>query len=454
MAMTESAPEQAVSVEQLTEVQRKLAVEIPWDQVKGKLDEAYQELGRGVTIKGFRRGKVPRRLLQQMFGQHVHREVAQQLVQESIAKAVSDNDLSPISEPEVEQGDIVDGEAFRYSAVLQVLPEIEPKDYDGLEVPRREAKVTDDEIERALRQKQQEATEYRSLEGRLTQEGDVLLVDVLGKVGDEPLSLESEFVELGGESPREPVPGLGAKLTGIPSDQDELEIELEVPGQPAADESEGAAAMPARTARLLVTVKDVKERFVPELDDEFAKDTGEADTLDELREKVRQQLLEADEQRAIQEAREKLTSLLLERNEVPVVPALIERQLEQMTKFQQLLFGDQSDPEQLKEQLRPEAEKTVRSALLVRAIGKKEEVEVQEADVEKRLAEMAAARGQNSAKVRSEYEKEGRLEQLRESIREEKTLDLLMSKSNLIIQKSAETSDSEANADESESGQE
>ena len=226
--MSESAPQYEASVERVTDIQRKLAVEIPWDEVKGRLDEAYQDLGKGVTIKGFRRGKVPRKLLEQMFGQAVHKEVSQRLVQESMAKVVTDEELAPVAEPEVEQDEIVAGEAFRYSAVLEVVPDVEPKDYFGVEVAQRPPKVSDEQLQQALEAKRGEHTEYKAIEGRVTQAGDVLMIDVLGKVGDRPVSLDARLIELG-DPPKEPMPGLAAKLQGIHPEEQELEVELELP---------------------------------------------------------------------------------------------------------------------------------------------------------------------------------------------------------------------------------
>jgi trigger factor len=444
--MAENELEYQANVESISSVERKLDVEVPWDQVKGRLDEAYKELGRGVTVKGFRRGKVPRKMLERLFAQHVNKEVGQRLVQDSIAKVLTDKEITPVAEPEVDNNEgITNGEAFKYSATLQVVPEVEAKDYFGADVTQRPAKVDEAEVDGALEQRRQQLTEYKPIEGRGTELGDVLLVDLMGKLGDEPFDQENQLVELS-EPPREPIPGLAAELTGKTFERDdegeygELDLELTVPGD------EGA---PPKTARLLVTVKDLKQKVVPELDDELAQNTGEAETLDELREKTRKQLLEGDEQRAAEEARQRLIDVVLEKNDVPVVPALVEQHLDRVIQMQAAMMG--MDPnmfagdETIKDRLREDAEKTVRGALLVGAIAKQEEVEVHDADLEKKLAEIASQRGENVAKVRSDYEKQGRLEQLRASLREEKTLDLLMSKANITIKETPEdekTSDS------------
>ncbi len=240
-----------VSVERVSDVERKLGVAIGWPDVKSRLDEAYRELQGGVAIKGFRKGKVPRRMLEQLFGKHVTREVAQRMVQDSIGKALTSEGLSAVSEPKVLDEGIKEGESFRYSATVEVVPEIEPRDYFGVEIKQRPPRVTDADVEMALRMKQREMTDFRSVEGRKTEPGDLLLVDVMGKVGDEPYSKDRELVELG-DNPKEPLPGLAARLTGITPEPQDLQVELDVPvhehaaGEPCPEDE------PRKKARLLV----------------------------------------------------------------------------------------------------------------------------------------------------------------------------------------------------------
>jgi trigger factor len=426
-------PEMSVSVERLGDVERKLDVEIPWEEVKDRLDTAYKELKTGVTLKGFRKGKVPRRMLEQLFGKHVVKEVAQRLVQESIAKAMIDSELTPVSEPQVEDSGIEDGQSFKYSAVVQVVPDYDPQDYFGVEVKVREAQVSDEALEMALKTKQQELTAFQTVEGRDSQHGDVLVVDVMGKIGDEPVDVEKELVELG-DPPREPVPGLAAKLTGLAPDTDELELELDVPEE----------GKPPKKARLLVTIHEMRQKIVPALDDDFAKDTGEAETLEGLKDLMRGKLLEEDQERVQREARDQVLDVVAAKNDLPTVPALVDRNVDRRLELQKMLMGLSPetaglDEESLKEALRGDAADAVKKALLLGAIAKKEKVEVQEADVEKKLSQIASARNQNVARVRSEYEKEGMMVSLRERILEDKTLDLLMSKANIITKENEST---------------
>jgi trigger factor len=441
--------EMQVSVERTSDIERKVTVEIGWQKVKSQLDEAYRELQHGVAIKGFRRGKVPRRMLEQLFGKHVTQEVAQRMVQDTIQKAFTEEGITPVSEPKIVDEGIKEGESFHYSATVQVVPEIDPKDYFGVEVKGREPRVSDEDVDLALRMKQREMTDFRSLEGRSTQAGDVLLVDLMGKLGAEPYSKEQELIELG-DAPQEPLPGLAAALTGIPSDKEELEVELDVPVHAHAEGEPCPENEVTQKARLLVTIKDAKQKVVPEIDDDFARDTGEADTLAGLREVLRKKLLTQDERRAREETKRTLLKELVRRNDVPLVPSLVEKQVDQDVRMQLAMLGvDPNSPhlplEALKERLRDEAVETVKGALLLEAISKKEKVEVVDAEVEQKLAEIASSRSQNVARVRSEYEKEGRLQGLRGRIREDKTLDLLLAKANIAVEKNSTETGAESN---------
>lgn len=440
----ESSPiNMQVTIEKTSDVERKLAIEIPWEDVKTRLDKAYHELQRGLTIKGFRRGKVPRKIMEQLLGKHVTKEVAQRMVQDSVSKAIKENNINPVSEPTIVDDGIHEGQSFRYSAVIQIVPEIEPKDYFGVDAKVRPEKVTDEDLNTALLQKQREMTAYKAIEGRATQEGDCLLVDIMGKVGSEVIDKQQELIELS-MPPVEPFPGLAAKLTGIAADQKELELELDIPLHAHDQKEPNVEGTATKHARLLVTIHDIKQKVVPEIDDEFARDTGEAETLDGLREVLRNKLVEQDKKLALEEAKQGLLKEITKRNNIPLVPALVERQLDQSIKYQLALFGlepnsHRIDEDALKEHMREGASDNVKEGLLLEAIAKVEKVELSDADVELALANIAQERSQNIAKVRSEYAKQGRMAALRGHLLEKKTLDLLMSKANIIYEKSAET---------------
>jgi trigger factor len=424
-----------VTVEDLSTVEKKLAVEIPWETVKSKMDDAYRELGREVALKGFRKGKAPRGLLEQLFGKRLERELARQLVEDTFQQAVVDRGLYLVGEPRVEDDGVKSGEAFRYRARVEVAPEVVPREFEGIPLVRRVRKATDEMIDREIERRRNELTEFRKIEDRAElRPGDVVLCDVMGKVGDEPFAADGQLFEIA-EASRlpSPWPQVSKVLAGKPLAEREHEVRFTI------GDDEPNEALRGKTASLLVTVKDAREKLAPALDDEFAKDTGEADTLAELRELVRAKIERALKHEEHDELIALLRRELVNRNPFEVSPTLVERHLAEMVRRATHHLASQGmdlrqegiDEEKLREQLRPTAADAVRATLIVEAIARKEGIEVLDAEIDKRIAALAAARGTNSARMRAELEKEKQMTSVRLALREEKTLDLLLSKATI-----------------------
>lgn len=436
-----------VTISEISPVEKKVAVEIPWPYVAQKLDDAYKDLSRGVALKGFRKGKVPRPMLEKMFGRQVEQEVIKQLVQESFVTAAQQHDIQPVAEPIVDDAHLHKGQAFHYSARVEVRSIVEPKEYDGVEVAQRAAQVSDEDVEQALERKRQELTEFKPIEGRdALQASDVAVVDVNGTIGERKFDKEAMMIDLG-EPAREPIPGLAKALVGVPLAAQQHAVTFVLPTK--EENKDIAAELSGATAALKITVKEAREKLMPALDDEFAKDTGEADTLAELRDKTRAKLLEEDTKQAREELKSDLVKELLKRNAFVVAPALVERQLDVMIQRTRLGMAMRGidyrsagvDEQRMRDELRESANDEVRAAFLIDAIAEKEKVEVSDADLEKRLAEMAQSRDKSVPRLKAELQKEGRLESLKHQLREEKTLDLLLSRAK-INEKAREASSS------------
>lgn len=440
-----------VTVSEISPVEKKVAVEIPWPYVAQKLDEAYKDLSRGVALKGFRKGKVPRPMLEKMFGRQVEQEVVKKLVQESFVTAAQQHDLQPVAEPIVDDAHLHKGQAFHYSARVEVRSIVEPKDYDGIELGQRAAAVSDQDVEAALERKRQELTEFKPIEGRGELAAtDVAVVDVTGHIGERKFDKEAMMVDLA-EPAREPIPGFAKALVGVPlsASQHEVTFVLPTPNKESGENEQIAAELAGKTAVLKVTVKESREKQMPALDDEFAKDTGEADTLAELRDKTRAKLLAEDGKQAREELKADLVKELLKRNSFVVAPALVERQLDAMIQRSRLQLAMRGidyrsaglDEQRMRDELRENANDEVRAAFLIDAIAEKEKVEVSDADLEKKLAELAQSRDKSVPRLKAELQKEGRLDSLKHQLREEKTLDLLLSRAK-INEKTKDTSSS------------
>jgi trigger factor len=438
-----------VTIEEISPVEKKLDVKVPWPRVQQKLDAAYRKLGREVTVRGFRKGKVPRPVLEQYFRHRVEQEVTGELLQESFFAAAEEHDLRPVAAPTIDDHHLHEGESFHYVARVEVVSRVEPEGYEGLEVERRRPRVTDKAVAEALERKRQELAQFRSIDPAVrsvTQAGDVLSVTVSGTIlggptGDDPIKAQQVQVDLG-QPESEPLPGLVARLTGLPLGTKDLAIELDyrVDGGSTsaiaiADDSPHKPLI-GRQAHLTITLDDVRDKLVPALDDEMAKDTGEADTLDELKQKLTRQLLERDEKASEQEGRAALIRALLAKHSFPVAASLVERRLDGLVRNAKLsLYLRGVDPStaamdegKLRDEMRQEATNQVRTMFLLEAIGAKEKIEIVEADVEKELAERAAAMNRPPARLRAEYEQDERMDGLRRQLRDTKTLDLLLSK--------------------------
>jgi trigger factor len=422
-----------VQIVDLSPVEKRLTAVIPWDLVARKLDMAFKALGNQVTMNGFRKGKVPRTVLEQRYGRHVRDEVQKELLQESFVAAVRNNNIEPVADPVVEEAALTPGEGFRFSARIEIRAPIEGIEAEGLAANRKKVDVAEAEVDRAMESRRKMHTEYRPVtERKVTASSDVVVISCVGKVGEIAVDKPDLNVDLG-ETAHEPLPGLVAALTGIPTDAKDHVIEMDL----AADLPE--AELAGKHASLKITVKDVREKVLPELDDEFAKDTGEAETLADLRAKVRGQLEKAAFDRANRDTRESLLKELVKRNPLPVAPALIERGIDSQIQRARMSLAMSGvdinkagvDLTAMRDRLRDGATDEIRGQLLLEALADKEGLTVTDADVDAKVAELAAAQGKRANKVKGELLKDGSMDTLKWRIRQEKALDLVASRATI-----------------------
>jgi trigger factor len=423
-----------VKIEDVSPVEKKLIVEIPWETVSNRLGDAYRELGKGVQLKGFRKGHVPRSVLEQMYGPRVHAEVAYQLVRESFFTATAEHKIAAVAEPRVESGaEVKKGKPFTYEAIVEVKGEVVPQEYEGLTIERRKLAVADEAVDRALEELRREHTELRPIEGRTeTQKGDVLALAITGNIGEHEINQPRFGLDLD-DAEREPIPGLAEAMTGVPLDTKEKVVDLTIP-EDWRDES-----LRGRAAKLVVSVVDARAKEVPALDDDFAKDTGKGETLDALRAAVRKDLEDRETEQINSETRSAALRELVKRNPIPVAPALVERGVEVQFNRLRAMLGMQPPkrgeevqvPPEIAEKLKVPAADEVRGQLLLEAIAEKESLEVTDAEVESHLANAAKMRNQPVGRLRAEWQKDGRLDNAKWQLRQQKVLDHLVSKASV-----------------------
>ncbi len=416
-----------VRIEDVSPVEKKMFVEIPWETVSQKLGNAYKELGKGVALKGFRKGKVPRPVLEQVYGQRVNYEVMTELVRESFVKANQDHNLAAVAEPRVEEVvAIKKGQPFSFQAIIEVRGEITPTDYRGLEIEKRTLKIDDTAVEEQIKTLIREHTELKPIEGReTTQAGDILGLSVSGTIGEHQISQPQFALDLDDEE-REPLPGMRAALTGVPISTKDQPFEADVP-EDWKDES-----VRGRKATLAVTILEARAKDVPTLDDEFAKDTGKADTLDGLRAALRTDLESKEQETIDREAREGVLRELIKKNQIPVASTLVDRAVEmQFRRLRQMLGmkperGTPGLTDDLREKMRPTGADEVRGQLLLEAIADKEGLSVGPDEISAHIEQTAKQRNLAPAKLRAELQRDGRLDNIEYSLRQEKVLGFLV----------------------------
>jgi trigger factor len=419
-------------IEDLSAVEKKLSVEIPWDQVKQKLDLAYRELGKGAEIRGFRKGKVPRPILERMYGRRVEEEVTKELVQESFYAAADEHNLSPVGEPVIEDLSMKSGEGLKYRARVEVRSPVDLKEWEGLAGTRPTVTVSEVDVDRAIEQARTMHTTYKPITGRTTAgDNDVLLLAISGEVGDHKIDRPEASVDLS-RPDHEPLPGLAKALAGVALDAKDLVLDLPVPEDWHEKEVAG------KTAKLTITIKDAREKEIPTLDDEFAKEMGEA-SLGDLRAKMREGLEKKAREGAERQLRDALLKDLVSRNPLELPPSLVERGIDSQIARAQLSLAMQGieldkgvvGSDEMRERLRTGAADELRGYFLLDAIADKNSIEVTDADVDARVAEMAAAQGKAPARLKAELDKEGTLRSMKWTLRQERALDLVVARATI-----------------------
>jgi trigger factor len=386
---------------------------------------AYKDLAKTSQLKGFRRGKAPRSVLTRIYGPQVAEQLEQSLIQETIADAMETAQVEAVAPPAVDSSPPTPGAA--YIAHVEVRPPIELPELDGLPGKRPAADVTDEEIEKELENlRERNAPVVEEPEGTEAENGHILSVDFVGKVGGEVFeggTGRDVEIELGAGRF---IPGFEEQLVGARAD-DDLEVNVTFPDEYQAEELAG------KEASFAVHVAEVKKKQLPELDDEFAKDLGDFETLADLRERITNDLREAKERNAKNGLHRSLLDELVERTEFDVPHGMIDRQLQRRVDNMHRQMHGQMDHDTLHQELdrmrdqwRPIAEREVREQLLIEAVAKEKDISASEDEISERIERMAQEQGVDGDTLQKALG-DGVAESLAEGqVRDEKTLDFLV----------------------------
>ncbi len=419
-----------VNVQKLSPVLVEFDVEIDVGRVKSELDKAYTAVARTARVRGFRPGKAPRKVLAQMFGSRIAADVAQRLVDETFPQAVDEQKLQPVSSPDIEPQKVVETKPFAYKARFEVVPEIADLKWTELEAKRPKADVSDEMMTEELdKLRRANSTLEAPKEARPAKAGDTVTIDfaVESDGADVPDAGAQDFqVELGG----------GQLIAAI----DEALVGKDVGAKADADvempEQHPHPALAGKKATFHITLKEIKERVLPDADDEFAKDLGEYDTLEDLKKDLKERLAKQQKEQSDNALAEQLVAELVKANPIPLPPSLVRRQMqitEQEVMGQARRQGQTGAQigDELRARIQADSEVKVRAGLLMAEIAKREGIQIGDPDLEEGLKELAEQSGKNIAKLRVEYRDAKKREMLIGMILENKVLDLIEAKAKI-----------------------
>lgn len=411
-----------ISAQQLSPVLLELNVEIDADRVRAELDKAYQQLARGATVRGFRRGKAPRTVLRHMFGARIAADVAQRLVDETYAKAVDEQKVQAVSRPAIESQAINENEPFTYKARVEILPKIQSVTFEGFKVKRPSVTVTDEKIDEQLKAIQRaNSTLEPAGESHVASAGDVATVDFTVSVDGRPIkdaNTENLDLELGQSGL---LPEIERALLGQrPPFQ--TDVEVDVPANNPHPDLRGKKAV------FSIVLRDLKTRVLPQIDDEFAKDLGDFENLAALKNSISEDLKKRMEEAADNVVAQALVTELVKANPIEVPPTLVQQQIS-VTEQEVLRQSRGQSRQQLSAEVRrsiaQDSEVKVRAGLLMAEIAKAKGLQVGPADLEEGLKGLAEQTGKNLAKLKAEYASQQKREMLVGMILENKVLDII-----------------------------
>lgn len=438
-----------VTVEELAPCKKKLHVEIPREEVEARFQELYQELRQKAQLPGFRPGRAPLTLLKARFGGYVRDQVLEKLLPEAYEKALEEANLKPALEPKVTDVKLEEGEAFVMEMEVETEPEFElDEGYKEIQVEEKSYSPSEEEVERFLERMREQKADLKDREDGVAREGDLVVIDYQVELDGEPVEGkkgEGMSLILGR---KETVPGFEEGILGHKVGET-FSVEVEFP------EDHYDKDLAGKKGVFVVTLKEVKERILPELNDEFARTMG-FDSLEDLRESVRKDLQAEYDRKAREEMVEQIKEQLLERYQFPLPPSPVEEKTAKRLddeKFQYRLRGMDPDKanvdwEERRKELEKEVEKEVRFSFILGKIAKAEGIKVEEEELREEVEKVAQRLQRPLEEVADLMYRSGRLQGLSLDMLKERVIDFLLEKA-----REAPSQQDEQSPVEEESGQ-
>jgi trigger factor len=413
-----------------TSVRKSLTFEIEPEVVEKEVEKRARDYARKVRIPGFRPGKVPPEVIKKRFRAQVLEDAAEAIVNRVVFEELEGRGLRPLASPKVTDLKIDESRPMTFRAVFETLPLVELPEYRGISVKSRKAEVTEAQVDEEITRLREDAARYDPVEPRPAEDGDFVVLDVTFTTPEgKPRHDENVLLEIGAADNHKE---LNSALVGMaPGESRVVHVVME--------EAQQSPPKAERAVDYTVVLKDIKKKVVPPADDEFAKDLGEFGSLGELREKVRERLLAAEERKVEREVRNSLVEALVERATFEVPETLVDRHMNARTESaaRGLLYQgvDPSkagvDWKNYREAQRGDSVKAAKADVLLDEIARREGIDALEPDVDAEVARLAERLRKPKETLRRQMEKEGDLSALRARIREDKTLDLLRANARL-----------------------
>jgi len=413
-----------VEVQEISPVEKRVDIELPAEQVDDEIKEKFDEVGRTVQVKGFRPGKAPRKVVERLFKDHINELVMKSLVEGSMEAALDRKAIEPVAQPVIDPGEVKPGEPYAYTVHVEVKPKIELEEYKGLELVHKNMEIGDDEVEKTLEDLRERVAVIQPLETeRPIKADDMVAATIKVMEGGEEIEFgggDEQEIELWRESW---VPGLVDNLVGK-SEGDEGAFTEDVPDNPNVPE-----LYRGKTLTFTFNVTGVKERVLAELDDDFAKENSRFETLDELKESIRESLGEQADRANRNHLEQAALDAIIEKNpiEVPPTPAKNEA-LQMAVDFMAKNTGKRptnEEAEQFSDMFLEEARKSFKAIYILEAVAEAEGIEADDDEVEERLKKDAERMGVAPDKLKGRLGDEG-MEAMKQRAALDKALDFLI----------------------------
>jgi trigger factor len=424
----------------VSDTRKNLVVEIPSTVVDAEIDKVSRDYSKAARIPGFRPGKVPAKIVRQRFRDQILHDVAHGLIPRAVDDALRERGVEPVDTPDIRDVVVEEGQPLKFTAHFETVPPIDPGDLVGVQVRRPAVAVADEAVDRALARLRDQSARYEPVEDRAVENGDSVLLDLTRTAqavehGDhvhEPQTDKHENVTVDIGAQANP-PGFDNELKGMVTGARKT-FDVIYPADYAITELAGT------TVTYDVTIKAIRKRIVPDLDDEFAKDLGEFDSLAALTQRVRDDLGHEAKHEADREMRSDLLKQLAARVTFDVPQALLDREIDRrVEEFVRRLIDQQIDPmrtninwEEFRERQKDAAAEAVRGALVLDEVARREGIQVAQEEVDAEIARYADRTGRTPAAVRARLEKEGGTGRLYMGLRRERTIDFLLSRAKIV----------------------